>query len=511
MITLYSLASSPSTLAFDQSHVQLTGGSSTGHVELLARFHGARNRSTPPVLADVRAFARQRSGLHRIGMACHILELEPQLDPIRWPRCRSPGPVAFASRKMTQPARSIAGGLSKPGAYSGYFAAASNIPGDTVTVTYTCQFTHNLYLGTSLDGTTAPTAGLPIVHDTLYNPSFDGPLSDRGVAGVRLDNDTETMLDCRFDTSGSELVTRQLLRTVGRARKAHGRDSRGGGGLRLFRFPRSRRPLRHSRRAHAANQHLSRARFRYRPDLQSLALAPAVDAPEAGVRGPDQRVPRGVLVESAQPKPAPAPCPPLRSPSPERSPRAIGRPRFQRRNANSGKRYFPTDTPDTIAAHFADYINSSLIGSWAAATTGGVLTITGRSPALPYNLAVTATVTSLHATAAVAMSARPPAHIPHGMSMTPQARQSTARSRDWHADFYPQCHALGLAGRDRLFHGAGESARRLRRALPDRPPSPPQPVSAALFSTSAPSGVRKCLRTRKPSTGRSPECRRPPG
>src|SRR4029077_4193860 len=96
------------------------------------------------------------------------------------------------------------------GAYSGYFAAASNIPGDTVTIPYTCQFTHNLYLGTSLDGTTSSGGGT-LVTDTLYNSSYNGNLySDRGVAGITVDGGTEMLLDCRYNTVGSELVTRRL-------------------------------------------------------------------------------------------------------------------------------------------------------------------------------------------------------------------------------------------------------------------------------------------------------------
>ena len=86
------------------------------HVELLARLHGARNRPAPPVLADVCTLACQRSRLHRVGMARHLLELEPHRpDRIRCPHYRSPGPAAFASSRITPPARSIANGPSRPG------------------------------------------------------------------------------------------------------------------------------------------------------------------------------------------------------------------------------------------------------------------------------------------------------------------------------------------------------------------------------------------------------------
>ena len=59
-------------------------------------------------------------------------------------------------------------------------------PGDVVTVTYQCQSTHDLYLGTSL-------------------------FKDRGIVSVSLDGDAPTLLDCFLNVS-SEVVTRRLVR-----------------------------------------------------------------------------------------------------------------------------------------------------------------------------------------------------------------------------------------------------------------------------------------------------------
>jgi hypothetical protein len=112
------------------------------------------------------------------------------------------------------------------------------------------------------------------------------------------------------------------------------------------------------------------------------------------------------------------------------------------------KTVFPDDTPGTIAAHFADYINSSLTGSWASATTVGVLTITGRSPALPYNLFVTATVTPAGTTVPVPY---PVAYVgpPTGSYPTWEVDDTASLPinravSDWHTDFYSQVHTLGL-------------------------------------------------------------------
>jgi hypothetical protein len=57
--------------------------------------------------------------------------------------------------------------------------------GDSVTITYTCSASHDLYLGTSL-------------------------LNSRGIVGVNLDGQTLPDLDCFLDTA-SEVVTRRLL------------------------------------------------------------------------------------------------------------------------------------------------------------------------------------------------------------------------------------------------------------------------------------------------------------
>jgi hypothetical protein len=67
------------------------------------------------------------------------------------------------------------------------FARVTDVTGSTVSVTYACSQTHDLYLGTSL-------------------------YSDRGMVGITLDGDTNTTLDC-YLAVGSEVVTRRIVRT----------------------------------------------------------------------------------------------------------------------------------------------------------------------------------------------------------------------------------------------------------------------------------------------------------
>ena len=73
------------------------------------------------------------------------------------------------------------------GFYSKYFASVTADPAATVTITYICQFTHDLWVGTSL-------------------------YSDRANALVSVDGDSETPLVCLLTTS-SAVVTRRQART----------------------------------------------------------------------------------------------------------------------------------------------------------------------------------------------------------------------------------------------------------------------------------------------------------
>ncbi len=74
------------------------------------------------------------------------------------------------------------------GFYSGGFARRASAVGDSVSVFYSCQLPHDLYVGTSL-------------------------YSDRGVVGVCLDEDAETDLDCSLNSEPA-VVTRRLVRSA---------------------------------------------------------------------------------------------------------------------------------------------------------------------------------------------------------------------------------------------------------------------------------------------------------
>ncbi len=446
MITLYSLANSPSTLAFDRSHVQLGGGSSfvTWNCSLDFTALGIdRLRQCwltfAPSLANGAAYTASE---WHATFSNWSLTARPDSVPAL--QIAGPGSVrieqnyAACTFNRKWPVQA--------GAYSGYFAAVSNVPGDTVTITYTCQFTHNLYLGTSLDGTTAATPGLTQVNDSLYDArTYNGHLySDRGVAGVRLDDDGETMLDCRYNTVGSELVTRRLLRTSVAPGKHKVVIRLAEAGFVYFDFLEAA-VLSDIHDALTPRTNISPAldfdtdqTYKVSPSrllwmLQKLGYAGAINE-YLGVFWWNQRTPKAGTGSVSTVAVA------FTGPFAGGDLVAI--------DFNGGgelrKTVFATDTPDTIAAHFADYINSSLTSSWASTITGGVLIITGRSPALPYNLAITPTVTSLHATAAVTYVGPPTGSYPTWDVDDTASSPINRAVADWHADFYSRCHTLGL-------------------------------------------------------------------
>lgn len=107
-----------------------------------------------------------------------------------------------------------------------------------------------------------------------------------------------------------------------------------------------------------------------------------------------------------------------------------------------GKSVFPADTPATIAAHFAYYINETFVGVWAQAS-GNVLTITTRSPAPAYSFSFSESHNSAGGTVDVSGS------LTGGLmgewviddTVTPVLNRA---ARDWHADYFAELAAHGM-------------------------------------------------------------------
>jgi hypothetical protein len=412
MIQLYTLATSPGTLSFDKSQIPLTGGSSAVtwncSLDFTALGIGSIRQcwlTFAPSLANGLVFTASE------WLATFSNWQLNGPDAIKALQVAGPGSVRIEEDNS---ACSFTTNWSlESGFYSKYFAKAASAVNESVTVNYSCQFAHNLYIGTS-----------------LYN--------DRGVAGVRLDNDTETLLDCRLNTE-SAVVARRLLRTAVPAGKHTVTIRVQQAGVVYFDFL-DVALLSDVPDALAPRSNISAAldfdtdhTYKLPPArllwiMDKLGYAGPVNE-YLGVFWWNQRTASGGSVSTAQVTFAGA---------------------FAYRDsiiltfnppdgAQLGKYVYPTDTPGTIANHFAAYINSSLVGAWASATAGGVLTIMGRSPAPAYNLALSVQVQSANGTVTITPAQPAPGVYPEWVVDDVATPPVTRAVRDWHADFYAQC------------------------------------------------------------------------
>jgi hypothetical protein len=108
-----------------------------------------------------------------------------------------------------------------------------------------------------------------------------------------------------------------------------------------------------------------------------------------------------------------------------------------------GKTVFPTDTPVTIATHFAYFINATLVGVWASAS-GPNLTITTHSTSANWLYDFSVTKSSAAGTVAVTGDLRTGA-AEGTWTIDANAPQVFNRAfRDWHADYFAALKAAGI-------------------------------------------------------------------
>ena len=384
----------PPILSFDQAQIQLTGGSSAVTWNCSIDFTALGIDSIrqcwltfAPSLANGAAYApsewQATFSNWQLTQAGGALSAPLQIAGPGSVRIEEDSPACTFSANWTL----------ESGFYSQYFANAASLLNESVTITYTCQFTHNLYIGTSLYGTSATATGLVLVNDTLYNPMINGQFySDRGVAGIRIDGDTETLLDCRVNT-GSALITRRLLRSSVAPGKHTVTIRVAEAGVVYFDF------LEAAVLSNVPDALTPRINISAALDFdtdQTYKVSPArlmwmMD--QLGYAGPmneylgvfwwNQRIAVGASMSTAEVIFA-GTFVPGDSIILEFSPtNGVFDPV---NGVQLGKSVFAGDTLATIAAHFAAYINGFSTSSWATTTGAGVLTITGRSPSSPYNL-----------------------------------------------------------------------------------------------------------------------------
>jgi hypothetical protein len=297
------------------------------------------------------------------------------------------------------------------GFYSKYFAKGTSDPAAQATITYTCQFTHDLYIGTSL-------------------------YSDRAVAGIRVDGDTETSLDCRLQT-GSAVVTRRRIRRNVTAGRHIVTITLQQPGAFYFDFLEAAvgfgfsDPLEPRTKISPALDFDTDHTYKLSPSrlmwiMDQLGYAGPMNE-YLGVFWWNERVLSGGSLSTAVV-------------SFTGTFTAGDKISLTLNGAGIDKTVFPEDinsTNNVIANHFAAYINGAFVGARASAS-GGTLTITGRSPAPAYNLDVTVATSS--ATGLVQITQHP---VPgeYGTWVIDDAINPPLNraARDWHADFYSQC------------------------------------------------------------------------
>jgi len=376
LIQLYTVAKT-SSLTFSQSEIQLSGGSSTVTWNVSLDF-------TALNISQIRQM---------------WLTFAPSLTLS--PYTATEWQAVFSNWTLSGPASTQALTVSGPGSvrveqddractytgtwitdptamdagfYSKYFATATSDTtngGAKVTLSYTCQHTHDLYIGTSL-------------------------YVNRGQAGIRLDGDSETSLNCYLNT-GSPVITRRIVRSNVSAGKHTVTIRLAEAGYFYFDF-------------------LEAAVVSDVPDALTprTGISPALDfdtdhtyklsparlmwiMDKLGYAGPmneylgvfwwNERVLSGGSVSTAQ--------------ITFSGTYAGGDTIFLTLNGTVlGKTVFPADTTSTMATHFANYINTAFVGAYTSAS-GPVLTITGRSPAPAYNLGLYLVVNSTAGAAAI--------------------------------------------------------------------------------------------------------------
>jgi hypothetical protein len=295
------------------------------------------------------------------------------------------------------------------GFYSRYFAMATADPSATVTINYVCQLPHDLYCGTSL-------------------------YSDRAVMSVQVNGDAATLLDCTLDTNAA-LVTRRLMRkSVPAGRHTVTLSMRTPGAF-YFDFLEAAVPT-DVPDALAPRTGISPA-LDFDTD-HSYKLSPArihwiMDM--LGYAGPMNEY-LGVFWWNQRKLVGPT------FPSAVISVGGIWAEHDVALLAVNGvtlhKDVLNTDTPATIAQHFAAYINESFVAAWASAgvsDSGVTLTITASSTAGAYALSVSTAVTSAAGTFTVSQQPVDPVagNWVIDDTVTPPINRAT---RDWHADFY---------------------------------------------------------------------------
>ena len=318
------------------------------------------------------------------------------------------------------------------------FGRVTNQSGDSVTVSYQCQSTHDLYLGTSL-------------------------FSDRGIVGVTLDGEPLPQLDCFLNVS-SEVVTRRILKTavppgshqvaftlLSANHQALGAwDIHSTGTKFLFDYLEAAIPSDIPDAAvtygnvSPALDFDTDATYKVSPQrllwhLTKLGFSGQLNE-YLGVFWWNQRTRVGATWNSAVISVAGNWLP---GDSAQLDIYTVDPATGQQTGFPFLKTVTQWDTSETIASHFVYYINAASVAMWAETTVSGQLTIHTRTPNWGDKLSVTAN------SAAGTITVNPGTNIHAGSDGTWQIDTSTAAPinfpvTQWHADLFRAVKAAGL-------------------------------------------------------------------
>jgi hypothetical protein len=307
------------------------------------------------------------------------------------------------------------------GFYSKGFAKVSSHAGDSVTVTYWCQYRHDLYIGTSL-------------------------YSDRGIFGVSVDGDAQTDFDCYLDNEPPVVNRRRLRSNIGPGQHtvtltvSATANAASSGAFCYFDYLDAVVPTTEltptTKRTNLSpaidydtdhGYKLSPARLMWMMD--QLGYAGPINE-YAGVFWWNQRKVTGQTLASATVTFGGTWAP--------------GDQMFLDIGGSTiGKTVFAGEDASTWAAHFAYFINETFSACWASAT-GGTLTITVRSAAAAYQLTFTTSKTSAAGTIGVsgALDGSVAGTWLIDPSQTPAINYGAAA---WHADLYTEVKRRGFS------------------------------------------------------------------
>ena len=363
LIGLYSLAKTD-TLRFDQTYYQMTGGSSDVTWNCNIDFSALgidRLRQCWLTFAPALVVGPYPATEWEAVFSNWQVSGPPAVRALQ---VAGPGTVRIEQNDL---ACTYAGKWNiESGFYSRYFANVAKDSAASVTITYTCNYPHDLWIGTSL-------------------------YSDRANATVQLDGGVEKTLDCQLSTSSAVVTRRQAQTGITAGRHTVVIRPTTAGPL-YFNFLeavvasdvpdaiRTRTGISPALDFDTDHTYkLSPARLMW--ILDKLGYAGPMNE-YLGVFWWNQRKLIGAVFSTAVV--TFSGTFEVTAAATTSSP-AIGPVSLTLGSTLISKTVLPADSPETIATHFAAMINGGFVGVWAAAS-GTQLTITGRSAGPDYTV-----------------------------------------------------------------------------------------------------------------------------